>query len=61
MESDIQPNKHDEKLEELCHNIMTNIITYMSDDVYVEKVSNFYYIKNYNTSKAEKDFFYPSK
>jgi hypothetical protein len=42
------------KIENICHNIMDNIILYLSDFVYVEKNDNVYSIKTYHDNEKDK-------
>lgn len=44
----------EEEFEKVCDSIISNIIEYLSDSVYVEKIDNFFYIKSYFCEK-EKD------
>ncbi len=48
-------NQSDKNLISVCHDIMDNIINYISDNVYVEKNDNKYIIKNYYDQKIEKN------
>jgi hypothetical protein len=52
----ISEEEYNNSIEQICDSLLTNVIKYLYNDVYVEKTDNFFTIKTYHNQKDKKEF-----